>query len=629
MLIAASAVSHGIVLIFVAVAALVFTFVWADRQRIVWAVTTGFTSFLLVAWWVGPFLANHEFMTDMKYGARPEGADDSYWDMFFTLAAPLDVIITTLAVIGFGWSISRRHLNGAALGVTGIVLVAGVYLTSDSLPVIGLMWNPRLLPFLYLVRYLLIMVGAVALMTVVWNVIRERVAVNPVGDRMATGFGAITAVGLLLVLGFMYQVLPGGGTVVHNGNSVYAWGPFTATSTNVRASADGWARYNFTGYEGRGAAYAEYHNVVTTMAALGDDPEHGCGRALWENSPDNGQYGTTMALMLLPFCTDGCIWSMEALYFEASGTTPYSFLATAAMSKQSSNPVRELRYIDNDAAVGARHLQDLGVRYAMVRTPEAKAEAAAQPELTLVAIAAPWEIYEVAGSDIVVPLEVQPVVVADRPGDQRERHLELGTSWFQQRRDWPAIPADDGPADWQRVGVEVDLTRREGEPGGPGRRVDIVVPTETIAPVPLDPVTVSDVVIEQERLSFRVDRVWVPVMVRMSYFPNWRVDGADGVYRVAPNSIVVVPTDTEVVLSYGRTALDWLTMLATVVGIGLCVLWRRRGDMEFAGEVPGVRGAPATDDTDALDTDALDTVTDVQPDADAADVVPVGSVGGR
>jgi hypothetical protein len=261
----------------------------------------------------------------------------------------------------------------------------------------------------------------------------------------------------------------------------------------------------------------------------------------------------------------------------------------------------------------------------MVRTPEAKAEAAAQPELSLVAIAAPWEIYEVAGSEIVVPLEVQPVVVADRPGDQRERHLELGTSWFQQRQDWPAIPADDGPADWQRIGVDVDRTRREGEPGGPGRRVDIVVPTDPIVPVPLDPVTVSDVVIEQDRLSFTVDRIGVPVMVRMSYFPNWRAEGADGVHRVVPNSIVVVPTRNEVVLSYGRTTWDWLTMLATAVGIGACVFWRRRGDMSFASEMPAARRPPESPDGPG----EAEVVTDV-PSSDAAtDDVPVAPPAGR
>ena len=115
----------------------------------------------------------------------------------------------------------------------------------------------------------------------------------------------------------------------------------------------------------------------------------GCGRVTWENNGDNGNYGTTMALMLLPHWTDGCMASMEGLFFEASGTTPYHFLTTAAMSKQSSNPVRELRYDNNDAAKGVPYLQALGVRYVMVRTDEAKRSAEAQPELTLLATSGP------------------------------------------------------------------------------------------------------------------------------------------------------------------------------------------------------------------------------------------------
>ena len=586
-LIAAAAVSHGIVLIFIAVAALVFTALWVDRVRMRWVVTTGVTALLLVAWWVGPFLMNHEFMTDMKYGPRPEGADDSFWDMFFPLAAPLDVVITVLAVFGLLWSVLRRHKNGSALGITGLALVAGVYLARDSLPVIGLLWNPRLLPFLYLVRYMLMMVGAVAVMNVAWNVVKERNAVNPVGPRVATGFGAVSALGVLIVLGFMFQVLPGGGITTHNGAQVYGWGPFKATSTNVRASGDGWSSYNFTGYEGRGAAYAEYHSIVQAMASLGADPSHGCGRALWENSPDNGQYGTTMALMLLPFWTDGCIGSMEALFFEASGTTPYSFLATAAMSKQSSNPVRELRYVDNNASVGVRHLQDLGVRYAMVRTEEAKAEAHQQPELTLVASSGPWEVFQVAGAEIVVPLDVQPVVVNSRAGDQRERHLELGTSWFQNPTEWAALPADDGPVSWQRIDAVVDVSRQEGVPGGPGRRVDVVVPGEPIERVELPAIEVSNVVIDQDSIDFDVDQVGVPVLIRVSYFPNWSVNGADAVYRVAPNAMVVVPSSEHVSLSYGRTGLDWATVLLSFIGIGLCIRWRREGDASFGDEGSG------------------------------------------
>ena len=127
----------------------------------------------------------------------------------------------------------------------------------------------------------------------------------------------------LVVFGWMYEMLPFDGRVKSGDTTVYAWGPFHKTPTAGRAVADGWTRYNMVGYEGR-SAYPEYHDVVQTMDEIGKD--RGCGRALWENNEDNGQYGTTMALMLLPHWTDGCIASMEGLFFEASGTTPYHFL---------------------------------------------------------------------------------------------------------------------------------------------------------------------------------------------------------------------------------------------------------------------------------------------------------------
>jgi hypothetical protein len=527
--------------------------------------------------------------------------------MFFPLAAPLDVLITTFAVIGFLACVLRRHLTGAALGIIGLALVALVYLTRDSLPVIGLLWNPRLLPFLYLVRYLLMMVGIVEVVAVIVNILRDRRPSELPGVWVASGTAVAGGLGTLLVIGWVFQVLPGGGFRTEHGESVYAWGPLRATSTATDAQGDGWSRYNFLGYEGRNEYYTEYHDVIRTMERIGDDPELGCGRALWENNEDNGRYGTTMALMLLPHWTDGCIGSMEGLFFEASGTTPYHFLSAAAMSKQSSNPVRELRYVDNDAEVGVRHLQDLGVRYAMVRTPEAKAEAAGQAGLTFLATSGPWDIYLVADSAVVEPLTVQPVVVEGRPGDQRERNLELGTSWFQQPDEWAAMPADGGPEEWQRITVSVDESRREGEPGRPGRRVDIVVPDTPIEPVPLPAVTVSDVVIEQQSVSFSVDQVGVPVLVRVSFFPNWSVSGAEGPYRIGPNMMVVVPTDTEVELSFGRSGLDVVFTLLGLLGVVMCVVLRRRGDVTHASEMPVVGGRPPVTDESAAEDTAEET----------------------
>ena len=119
------------------------------------------------------------------------------------------------------------------------------------------------------------------------------------------------------------------------------------------------------------------------------------------------------------------------------------------------------------------------------------------------------------------------------------------------------------------------------EPDTRGKQVDIVVPGESIQRIELPEVTVSDVEIGQQDLSFRVDRVGVPVLVKVSYFPNWQVEGAEGPYRVAPNFMVVIPTDNEVRLEYGRSGSDTVFYGATVVGLGLLVWFRRRGDVDL------------------------------------------------
>jgi hypothetical protein len=570
-----------------------------DRTRFIYGVTVLTGAVLLSAFWVVPFLANHAYMTDMKYHGRPDGAADSYWDMFFPWTTFLDIVVTGFAIFGFVASVVRRHLAGAWLGICCLALTAFVFLAKNSLPIIGLLWNPRLLPFLYLLRLMLMMVGIVEFVEVVVRGTRGPRARGSMWKVGAATAGVVSAVVLVMEL-FLFQQVPGGRTITEHGKSVYAWGiggwnPITLSPNAKDAQSDGWTRYNFMGYEGR-SAYGEYKALIDQMKALGNDSAHGCGRAMWENNGDNGQYGTTMALMLLPHWTDGCIASMEGLFFEASGTTPYHFVTAAAMSSNASNPVRELRYENLVANKGVPYMQTLGVKYLMVFTELAKKQADGRNDLTKVGSVGPWNIYQVADSDLVVPLSVQPVVVNHRGGDQRERNLELGMSWFQHREEWAAVPADNGPAAWQRIDVNVDATRSDGLlPGASGRKIDIVQPTEPIVAKPLPAVTVSNVQLGDQDLRFTVDKVGVPVLVKISYFPNWHVSGAKGPYRIAPNLMVVVPTSTDVHLTYERSDLDYLAYLLTFIGIGLLIFMRIRGDVRHANTHPFGNNPDATE----------------------------------
>ena len=104
------------------------------------------------------------------------------------------------------------------------------------------------------------------------------------------------------------------------------------------------------------------------------------------------------------------------------------------------------------------------------------------------------------------------------------------------------MPAADGPDDWQRIEA-----RPEGQPTD-DRNLARVEPAETIEHVDAAAGRGSDVRQTDDSISFSVDQIGVPVLVKVSYFPNWKVDGAQGPYRVAPNLMVVVPTANHVTL---------------------------------------------------------------------------------
>jgi hypothetical protein len=283
-----------------------------------------------------------------------------------------------------------------------------------------------------------------------------------------------------------------------------------------------------------------------------------------------------MALMLLPYWTDGCIGSMEGVYFEASATTPYHFLNQSELSAAPSRPQRDLPYGGLDVELGVDHLKMLGVRYYMAFSESAVRAADADPDLTFLEQSGPWRIYEVAGAELVEPLPNQPAVIEDAPKGGRE-WLDIAIPWYLDPSQWDVALAADGPADWQRIDAG-----------------------EQPAIVPEAQATVSNIDVDDDTMSFDVDRTGVPVLVKASYFPNWRASGADGPYRVAPNLMVVVPTENHVTIQYGRTPVDLFGLALTAAGLVIVVsplfLRRRRRGRAAPDESPPSDAAAGTEE---------------------------------
>ena len=543
LLLALTGLCHLLVAFFALVATGVALLLRPGRATLRWLAGTGVLAGLLAAFWVLPFWWRSDHLNDMAW-TKLTRFRSYLWDReslaadFLANEPPLQPVLVA-ALCGAVLSVLFRRRLGMVLAGTGVLLL----LAFIHLPE-GRLYNGRILPAYYLCAYLL---AALAVAEVLRLSGRLLDGLAGRGGRGLAGFGAVACtLAVVVMLGLPLRALPGGSM---DGNS-YRWLGLETEELNLGRS---WARWNFDGYEARtgdstGGGWDELRAFTATMEVVAE--EHGCGRLMWEYNKDLTRYGTPMSLMLIPLWTDGCIGSMEGLYFESSTTTPFHFLVQSELSVGPSRAQRYLPYRGFTLEQGLEHLQQLGVPYYAAFSERPVSEARAHPGYTEVANSGPWTVFLVADAPLVEGLALEPAVYTDVG---HGTWLDPAVEVFQDGSD--AVPRTvGGPEAWQRVPAD----------GEPERR-------------PLPPVVVSGIEAGVDSVSFTVDRTGVPVVVKVSYFPNWKVEGADGPWRITPNLMVVVPTEESVSLSYGRTGIDVLAMFLTLVGlVALVVLWRRR-----------------------------------------------------
>ena len=579
-------------------------FIGVTRRRLWWVTTVAGTAALLTSFWALPFVLEQPFSTNMGWVNVTTYAN--------LLTPRADLWALSLAGVACLIAVIRRDRVVAMLAVLGGAAAVALVLDPQ-----GKLYNTRFLPLWFLCAYLLAGLCVAEIGVAIANA--GRPAVDRWAWRRATGasvfatgeagsvdlspppaaprppaFGAPVpgagppqpftpklrrwapgAVTVPIVAMFLagLVVLP---PLLIGSSSSYTIGPLHLTADNV----PGWAQWNYSGYEGK-ASWPELRDgVIGTMSKVGR--QYGCGRAMWEYNSDLNRFGTPMALMLLPYWTNNCIDSMEGLLFESASSTPYHFINQSELSAAPSDAMVGLDYGSPNVVLGVQHLQLMGVRYFMATSPSIQQQAAADPALTLIASSGPWatsyqgsalsttwKVYLVKDSAMVTPLTQRPTVltgVSAAQGSQTQitstQPLETG-AWLPVAQRWyddPALWAHElvagGPSSWPHAAAATALY-------------------QTGASLP--PVTVSDIRTTTDSLSFHVDRVGVPVLVRISYFPAWHATGATGPWRAEPNLMVVVPTSHDVRLSYGMTGPGWLGLAMTVAGVVVvALLWRRR-----------------------------------------------------
>ncbi|MCZ6663532.1 MAG: hypothetical protein O6951_11505, partial [Actinobacteria bacterium] len=169
-------------------------------------------------------------------------------------------------------------------------------------------------------------------------------------------------------------------------------------------------------------------------------------------------------------------------------------------------------------------------------------------------------VYEISEGGLLSTLTGSDSIVGST-GEPLPSFNDMALEWYDDVDNLDRWVVADGPDEWPRI------ESIEGRPD-----VAVAVSGE-----------VTDIAVENHRISFTTDAIGVPHLVKVSYFPNWTADGADGPWRATPSLMVVVPTAEDVVLTFEDTWAEtggFILSIAGVVALLVVGLAMRRNDSD-------------------------------------------------
>ncbi|MCU0641138.1 MAG: 6-pyruvoyl-tetrahydropterin synthase-related protein [Candidatus Margulisbacteria bacterium] len=291
----------------------------------------------------------------------------------------------------------------------------------------------------------------------------------------------------------------------------------------------GWIAWNYSGFEGKN----DWPLFQQINAHLRDT---GPGRVVYEHSPLHNTFGTERAFESLPYFAGRD--TLEGLYMQSSPSSPFIFYIQSEVSRVCSGPFPQYHYSSLNLPAALPGLKLFNVTQYIVRSPEAKKMAAATPGLKLERSFGDYQIYRLTGSDgrYVVPLDYQPVYFAT-------------TDWKRTFYDWFRDP------DLLAVPLIYDPQAAVND----------------LAVLPRQPLPHARPVIREkigaEEISFDTNLIGHPHLIKLSYHPNWQVEGAKRIHLVSPSFMLVYPDRNHVRLYFGKTAFNYIGEGLTLAGL--------------------------------------------------------------
>jgi hypothetical protein len=312
-----------------------------------------------------------------------------------------------------------------------------------------------------------------------------------------------------------------------------------------------WLNWNFSGYESKN----NWSDITTLYEGL-DTLEP--GRIMWEPNSDLNKYGTPMVLMTIPMFTDH--QSVEGLYFDSSITTPFHFLTVSGVAERPSNPVGGLTYINGEFDKGFRLMEELGVDYFIAYTQSIKDKANGSENFNFLFSNEVFNVYSINTKKV--------ELVEDN------LHIFESPDFYDRLKN--AVLREGSEQSFFESAYKSfkdELNHKIIE----NYDESLAVRSESNADL-----LISDLNIQNELITFKTNKPNQLHLIKVSYFPNWKIKNGYGPFRISPSFMAVVPKDEFVEIRFESSnvekALNLLSILTLFGALLITYKYKKRSD---------------------------------------------------
>ena len=312
-----------------------------------------------------------------------------------------------------------------------------------------------------------------------------------------------------------------------------------------------WLNWNFSGYESKN----NWTDITTLYEAL-DTLEP--GRIMWEPNSDLNKYGTPMVLMTIPMFTDH--QSVEGLYFDSSITTPFHFLTVSGLAERPSNPVGGLTYINGEFDKGFRLMEELGVDYFIAYTSSIKDKANGNENFNFLFSNEVFNVYSINSRKIEL---VEDNLYTFESPDFYERLFNAVLREGGEQSFFDAAYKAFKDESNYKIIENYDKNLADSSNNN----------TELL---------ISDLNIQNDFISFKTNKPNQLHLIKVSYFPNWKIKNGHGPFRISPSFMAVIPNDKLVEINFQLSnvekALNFFSILTLFGALLITYKYKKRSD---------------------------------------------------